>query len=230
MKAITDLTTTQVRLFEQDSIPIRALRSQSSIDALQERYAFSRVGETPTQEVAAESGAFARESKAPLVIERISVNTRRIISSAAGETSDLDEFNEAFLSFILSVSATDDEALRPTPIFVAHETTCVVTLDFPYRRLLSAALSSCLTEVAVPAFSSDNATARLKSMDLSFDFEYELKNQHIREHGINLSEKTFRIEPRKSAPLSEQRFFVASPLDTESHLRLLRQIEEQLSA
>ena len=63
---------------------------------------------------------------------------------------------------------------------------------------------------------------------LSFNVNYEARNSILAELNIGNFAKSLVIEPRIGVSFKEKRFFTASPADSKTHIKLIRDFEKKL--
>lgn len=224
MKEISELKVKQIRIFGVDRIPFGALRTAVGQKALNELFSWSEIGTNPvTGELVYSAGVFKQKEGLPIVVDRIQISDRRIVLDVACETEQAtiiySTLSEALARFDVGQRWTNG-----TPIVLVHETSCIVTLDFDWNCLLSNPLLQ-FTRVLTDKLSSDAASARVVGIRCGIMFSYAVEDHAVREHGITLSNKAFIVEPRANTPLAERRFHTSSPVDSTTHMALIRDLE-----
>jgi len=227
MKDVSELKVKQIRIFPADRIPFATLRTIIGQKSLAEHFSWSEIGANPaTGELIYSAGVLQSTNGNPIVVDRLQINDRRIVLQVTGETAQA----SVVYSSLAGLLAGFDSSGRwkdSEPVVLVHETTCVVTMDFEWNSLLSAPLLG-FAQSMMPVLTSEAAAADIIGIKCGIVFSYALKDQTIREHGITLSNKTFSVEPRVNTPLSERRYFTASPTDSDTHMDLLRKLEDTM--
>jgi hypothetical protein len=227
MTSISDLRVAQIRIYRPDELPFHELRARS--DAIKEFFHFQTVQAEPLGNTVAFSNAIFEDDGQRIVIEVLSIEPRRIIIRAVGHSKHATAFHAGLLNAM--------DAIRPkgksepvVPLFETEESSCVATLEFDFEELLAPQLRELLSSESISSllgtrFVKSHAV-RFKS--LSFSAKFSLADPALEEHAITLGEKSLTIEPRAGTPLSERRFFTASPTDSDTHMSLVEMLEREI--
>ena len=224
MREISDLNVKQIHIFATDRIPFAPLRTPVGQKALVELFSWGEIGANPAVgELIFKAGAFQPKEGPPIIVNNLQISDRRIVLDVAAET----EKATLVYSALAETLARFDVSRRWTdaaPIVLVHETNCVVTMEFEWSSLLSSPILQ-FAQVLNSRFSSDTADASIAGVKCGIVFSFAVKHASIQAHGITLTNKVFAIEPRVSTPLSEKRYRTCSPVDSSTHLALLRDFE-----
>jgi hypothetical protein len=228
---IAALVVRQFRVYPPDLVPYNALNSGPGTEVFRKQFNFREVV-TPDQ--AAGEMYFAGGMlllpgiETPVVINYVQINTQRIITEVAGST---EEANVIFEAILASLTQFDPQhrLINASPLLQTHETQCVARLSVDWRDLLSDRLNQFLNSNAVTGIKSGSASSRLSAMNLRLTLQFDPADQRLREYGVIYADKSLILEPRQNTPFSERLYFTQSPLDSDSHLRLIEEFERSLS-
>ncbi len=228
MKNISELKAKQIRIFAPGMIPFVALRTAIGQKSLSALFAWTEVQMSSNGELVFSSGTFQQKESAPIIINSLQINERRLILEVLGDTAQADEVYRALLESLLQFdnSGLLKDAL---PIVVSNETSCVAALDFDWTCLISPRLLEFGRKLELE-LSTKSAKAEIIGLRSALVFSFTIQDEAIRENGISLSPKPFIIEPRASIPLSERRYLTSSPTDTKNHMQLLSKLERSLAS
>lgn len=229
MRDIEALSARQVRIFEADVVPYRVLRTGVGVEYLKNAFSFRETVSAEGELGFLAGGFLLPETQELLAINFMTINERKIVIEVAGNTAQAD----ALFAEIRRVAwhgHPDSELHLREPLITAHETQCSVTMDFDWDALLNQLLASYMKGPALAALPgrSSHATARIKHLSLRFTIGFTTDAHNLLDSGITLSDKPVVIEPRVDTPLKDRRYFTASPLDTESHMQLLAELERSI--
>lgn len=206
-------------------VPIRQLQTRLGGDAVKNLFKFKASGINPeTGDLVFQGGAVVLpEQQTPTWINSLSVNERRVTLQIDGTS---DEANRAYGHVTEAFSAFNPGKQQEWghPLTLVEETTCVATFNFTWEDLFGSGVVSFINGSLLQALSTEDGTAYVKTPSLRFTIGY-LASEAMQRAGISLVDKLFAIEPRVDTPLSERRFFTASPLGTEQHIGVLEEFE-----
>ena len=230
MKDISELKLKQFRIFAADTLPFAALNTEIGQSALTKVFSFrSSVQNLQLREWIFEGGTLSKNKDRIIVIERMQLSERRIVTEIMGNTEDADYVYSVVKEALShSLFGGGDRWTQAEPVVLTHETSCIVTLDFDWSSLLAPGFSK-FSEIMLRAASHEFASAQTRGISLGFRLTFTLLDERVKQHSITLADKPFVIEPRQDAPPSDRRYFTTSPTETETHLKLLSQLEEMLA-
>ena len=229
MKEVTELKTKQFRIFAADTIPFPAINTDLGRQAIVKIFSFRDATlNPPLMEWTFEGGTLAKEEKQHIVIEQLQLNARRIVIDVSGSTDDANHvFSVIKESLTHPLFGSGSRWRDAKPVVATHETSCVASLDFDWSSLLNPVFLD-FNKQTIATFSDEIAAAQIIGMALRFRINFNPLDERIKQNGVVLSDKTFTIEPRQEAPLSDRRYFTASPTDTVTHLELLTKFENMI--
>lgn len=232
MKDVTELTVTETRLFKSDVIPFSTLITASNIQTISSSFIFRTIElvEDENRNVAAihmKTGEFRHIDKI-FPIEILIIEPRRIIFKIKGDSDIAERFYQAIFQSLSKIDP-HGQFKQSKPLIKSTETSCIVTLDFLYRDIFSKKMNDFIDKKAYNACSteiSSIADIQILPKNLAFSVHYDLKDKSLRENNVMISPKSLIIEPRVGVSLKEKRFFTASPTDSNTHLKLISELEK----
>ena len=145
MRDVKLLSTTQIRLFQPDMIPLSKLALQQHREAIRSLFSFQNDEPLVRQEMAVgvrfNNGSYGPK---PILILEVSIEGRRIIIKVQGTSK------EAKLVYKMvkgKLEKSNDN--RPIKeILCTHETSCSIALGVPFERLFSRSFLSFIDKSA----------------------------------------------------------------------------------
>ncbi len=231
MKEITDLTVTQIRVFPVDVVPMSMITTKSCIEKIRGDLSVSEIETRPfidgTNSIIFRRGE-SRTGKRIIVINRIAVESRRIILEVAGTSKETNQVYDVLLSSIASVANVDLESLR-LPLLLAETTQCVATLDFNFEALFNNSFIQLLNGRVEKKATTKIAKASVRPLAVAVEITYQIKDETLTKNKISMNPKQFVIAPRLGTPLEARRYSLSSPFDSDTHLKLFRDLEEVIT-
>jgi len=232
LKNITDLTVTQIRIFPVDVVPIGAITTKSCVEKVRDALSVGEVEVRPFIEAKEvflfRKGELKRENRL-IVIKKIEIDPRRIIVEVEGTSKDGNGVYEVFLSIVAARANVDLDGLR-TPLLVAETTQCVVTLGFTFDALFSSAFVEFLNHKVEKQACSNMARASVRPLATTAAITYEIMDKALVDNKITMNPKQFSIAPRPGAPPDARKYIISSPFDSDTHLKLVDELERQIMA
>ena len=232
MKNITDLTVTQIRIFQVDVVPLGMIMTKSCVEKIREALSIGEVEVRPFLEgkdiMVFHRGELTREKRV-IVVKKIEVDPRRVIVEVEGPSKDGNEVYETFLSAVAAVANVDLESLR-APLLVVETTQSIVNLDFTFDSLFSNAFIKFLNSRVEKEASSNVARASVRPLAATIEIRYEIKDKALIDNKITMNPKQFNIAPRPGAPLDAKKYLISSPFDSDTHLKLIRELNKAILA
>lgn len=230
MRDVRQLTVKQFRIFPADVVPVEIFPGARGIKPLVETLDFrdARVDEQ-TGELILVAGQVDQGTAAEggTRISEVRLGERRIVVAVHGSSADCTAAFEK-ISALLSGADPLRRLDNSEPILLTQETDCSVELDFEWHKLVSPQLAGFLEEDAGYYLGSQKIQSRLKQMSLRFLFSFSSGEVDVQDLVV-LGDKELVIEPRVGVPLSDQRYYTHSPTDSETHFKLLEELERRLS-
>ena len=110
---------------------------------------------------------------------------------------------------------------------IAEYAACAAQLDFDWTALFNPALVDQVSRWA-QEFSSEQGERFIRSTSVRFTLGVANKSIKLSEQGVTLYDHALIIEPRADTPLSERIYHTYSPCDSDTHLRLVAELEANL--
>jgi hypothetical protein len=230
MKDLTDITVTQVRVYETDHLPFQSLRLQSNLRNFAKAFVFESTGLDPNGlRVVLNNGSVEIE-KQTIHVLNLTLEPRRMLVQVKGRTSDANAAASSFSAELAKLTPDSPKERPLQPILVTNETTSVATLDIDFSDLFAPPVISVVEGEARTMFSNKYMLARSVGFkSLSFEIRYEPSDPSLQEHDVSLANTLLTLEPRLGTPLKERRFYISSPTDSETHLSLVEALESHIS-
>jgi len=226
VREVRILVTTQIRLFPPDVVPILKASLPESGKKIQSLFDFQAVEPIERQGgvtgIAFNGGIYKPDS---VLIETVSIEARRIAVKVQGKS-------EIATSVFQAVSHQLEELNdgRPlTEILCTHETGSSVILDFPFERILSGQFVSFLQKSAVKHTKNPWSENLILPVNLKFTVRYKITDDTLVKKSITLASKELTVEPRVQSSPDERLYWIASPTDTETHFKLIEDLEKALA-
>ena len=231
LKDITDLTVNQIRIFPVDIVPLNKITARSCVEKIRDDLSVSQIEPAPFIDGAG-SIIFLRgeikEGNRIIVINRIAVESRRIILEVAGTSKETNQVYDVLLSSIASVADVDLESLR-LPLLLAETTQCVATLGFNFEVLFNNSFIEFLNGRVKKEATSKIAKGSVRPLVAVTEITYQIKDETLTKNKISMNSKQFAIAPRPGTPLEARRYVLSSPFDSDTHLKLVRDLEEAIT-
>lgn len=226
MREIRALVTTQVRLFPSDLIPVLKVSIPEFGKKIQSLFDFQAVEPVERQGsvtgIAFNGGIYKPDS---VLIETVAIEARRIVVKVQGKS-------QIAMSVFEVVSKQIEEVNGGFPlkeILCTHETGSSVVLDFPFERILSGQFVNFLQKSAVKHTKNQWSENLILPVNLKFSVRYKITDDTLVKSNITLASKELTIEPRVESSPDERLYWIASPTDTETHFKLIEELEKALS-
>lgn len=222
----------QILLMKFDEIPLKKLIQRNFLQGLTELFDLQEANVAHSPEgvllIVGERGSYHSNGN-NFPIDRLILEERRIqlvgIEGTSNEANNLMVSLKEYLSEVSGVSKP--RFLKP--VVKAEDSEIIARLEFPYHKLIAPAFLDFVNSEMVDRSSSDIADAELKLNQLAFSVNYQVMDKSFNDYRISLSRKEFRLEPRKGYPLSDQVYYSKAPLDTDTHITILTELEKVLS-
>lgn len=225
MDDVQSITVKQIRIYAPGIIPAVALRSTVGAEMVRKRFGFREIASAPTGEITYFSGLALVDEKIVKEINFLEIGPQKTAWEVLGESALANNLNRSFIEIAAAFNPSVADA---EPLLLTQETSCVVRLPFSWKDMISERLAGAVEDIR-PRFDLPIASTRIAAMTLRFAIQYDVNDLRIKEWGIGVLDKTLTFEPLLGVPLDERLFTVASPLDSESHLALVRDLEKAIT-
>jgi hypothetical protein len=227
VKEVRLLETTQIRLFPPDVIPLMKIPIPQNGKKIQSLFDFQVLEPIEDQGIFSgisfNGGTLKGDPSA--IIDFVRIEGRRIAVKVHG-TSDL-------ATSVFDAVANELQELNNgqqiREIVCTHETATSVVLSFPFDRVLSNEFVSFLNKSANNYTKNQWAENLILPASLKFAVRYRVTDDALIKSNITLSPKALTIEPRAQSSPEEKLYWVVSPTDTDTHFKLIEDLERALS-
>jgi len=227
MKIIKGPTVTQIRIFPQDAIPYTDLAIRKNFDQFREKFSFSKTEiPFPFYELGAPkiinlSGGSITVDDESILINSLNFDERKIVFIIEAPSDKADKaFN------IIGEELRDIDRYKnfsaSNYLVKTEETECTVHLNIDYHRFFSRQFISFIKKSVAKHSEQPLRKLALKSLCFEISFEQRKTLEDVR---ISIVPKPFTIEPRFATREEDKIFYTRSPYDSETHLRLLKELE-----
>lgn len=169
-----------------------------------------------------------KKAKKTVVINRLVFESRRIVLEVAGTSKESNQVYDAVLSSIDTVAGIDSSQLRE-PIITSDTAQCIVTLDFDFQSLFRDSLVEFMNNRVKRQATSKIVKALVVPRAAEFEISYEITDDAVSKNRVTFSPKRLVIAPREGMPREARRYFISSPFDSDTHLKLIRELEAEIS-
>lgn len=223
MRNVTGMYVQQTRLFAPDVVPYRLVVTSLGANQLRQALGFGSTNWQENLEYVFQDGTIEHQgSIVPITLA--SFHDRRILVQVLGDSSAA---HASYSAISRVLSELDPSFRNAEPLAFAEETSCAAQLDFEWTALFNPALVEHVSKRA-QELSSEQAVRFIKGVSVRFTLGLEAKSKDLSERGITLFDQIISVEPRADTPLSEQTYFTYSPCDSDTHLRLVSELEAHL--
>lgn len=222
----------QVLVFRSDQIPLQRLIARSNLEELGSRFSFSNTQlaqqiDAGTRAVVLEGGSFESDLKR-IAIPRLVIDDRRILVAVEGSSNDAKLLYFPIVEFLAKLDGVGVEQFDE-PVIRSEESEVVAELDFSFDMLVAPGFWKFMTTEVAKTATTRFAGATLMPAHLSFYVEYQSLDDTLEKYQIILTRKEFTLEPRSGVPIQDQVYYSKAPFDTETHVKVLSEIEANLS-
>lgn len=232
MGNITDLKVGQIRIFPVDIVPLKMIASKSFHERLKEDFSISEIEVLPLLEginsVIYRRGEIIIRGKIT-IINKIEIDPRRIIIDIAGTSKHANQVYNKLLSSISSLTNDIDIDSLRTPLLLAETTQCIATLDFNINALYNNSLVRFINKTLKKATTNVTAESSVKLVGIACEINYNIIDEALSQNKITMNPKQFTIIPRPGLPLESKKYLISSPLDSDTHLKLIKELNAVIS-
>lgn len=224
MKAVTAMYVQQTRLFAPDVVPYRLVITSFGANRLRQALGFGSTNWQENLEYVFQDGTVEHQGNT-IPVTWASFHDRRIVVQVLGDSGAAHTAYSAISEVLIELAPGFRGA---TPLASTEETSCAAQLDFDWTVLFNPALVDHVSQRA-REFSSEQVERFIKGISVRFTLGIGIKRKELSEHGITLFDQSIIVEPRADTPLSERTYHTYSPCDSDTHLRLVSELEANLS-
>ena len=227
MKEISHIEVKQIRIFKADQIPYSSLVTATPIQDIVNSFGCGMDNQFSSG-LRFIRGEYKTKKK-NLTIEELTIQPQRIYFSVNGDSQDADQFYKELGKLISRYDYgkffSPDKYLTKT-----EETSCVANLDIKHEKMFNKQFLNYVQRDIPEIVSDNNAEAFLSFFNVRFKYKYNVRNPVIREHGVTFTDKYFIMEPREGSVLGDSRYYTHSPTDSNTHLKLIEEIENKFKS
>ena len=227
MKIIKGPTVTQVRIYPQDTIPYTDLAIRKKFDQFREKFSFSRM-EIPSSfyepgapKIINLSGGSITIDNETILINSLNFEERKIVLIIEASSDKADKAFDIIGEELKSIDRYKNFS-SSSYLIKTEETECTVQLNIDYYRFFSRQFNSFIKRTVVRSPKQPARKISLKNLSFEISFKQDKMLEDVR---ILMVPKLFTIEPRLGTREEERVFFTRSPNDSETHLKLLSELE-----
>lgn len=224
MKNVTGMYVQQTRLFAPDVVPYRLVTTAKGMDRMKEVLGFNNTNWQENLEFAFQGGTIEYQGMI-VPLTWVSFHDRRIIVQVLGDSGAAHAAYAAIDEVLAELAPGFRGAI---PLWASDETTCIAQLDFDWTALFNPAFVDYVSR-RVREFSSAEVERFIRGVNVRFTLGIEKKSKELSEHGVTLFDQSLIVEPRADTPLSDRIYHTYSPSDSDTHLRLVAELEKNLS-
>lgn len=231
MKNIVDLVVNQIRIFPVDIIPLGLINTKSCVEKIKDTLSISEVGVLPPIEgksIIIFLKGELKENNELVVINKVEVDPRRIIIEVAGTSKAGNKVYELFMSSLAALTNIDLGSLQ-SPLLLAETTRCVATLDFTFEELFNRSFTEFLNKRVEKEATNDAAEGSVRPLAAIAEISYRVKDEYLVSNRISMNPKQLTIAPRPGAPLDEKKYVISSPFDSDTHLKLIEELNKAIT-
>jgi hypothetical protein len=219
------------RVFPRDVIPLRTIFSTRFRDEVMEIFDFaeSEIEKLEEEEVVRFR---SRDNAGPefVGIVELTIQECRVQVTWNGDRGEeaghevIDEFFNEFGEQLSGEMALEEKWIRGFE-YEGTNTVWVGKLEIDPLQLVDPRVRKALDAVRKHS-SSDQRDAYLALNDFAFRIVYQIKQRDLLESQIYFKDRDFRLEPRVGVAWKERQWYSASPLRSEVHLGILKELEK----
>ncbi len=231
MKEITNLTVTQIRVFPVDVLPLSQITTKSCIERIRSDLSVGEIEPGPFVGVIGPILFLRGEIKEGdkiIVINRLTIEPRRILLEVAGTSKEANQVYNVLLSSLDSAIGIDSGKLQ-SPLITSETTQCSATLDFPFWLIFNNSLIEFLNNEVKKKATGKIAKASVSPLLAEVEINYEIMDKTILDNKITMSPKKLTIAARTGTTLEARKYFISSPFDSDTHLKLVRDLEKAIT-
>lgn len=226
MKDVAEINVVQVRIYGADRIPFQELSAGKNPELLRDALQFREL-QPDGRGLAFTNGLFAGPLGAT-VVTGLSVDPRRILLRVRGHSAQADAVHRKVWEVLESMTTSRVATPEDAPLILTQESTCIATLEIGFDQLVAPALLKLLRDQSQSLLKGPGEVKSIDFQSLTFNVGYDSERPFLQQRGIALVNKQLTIQPRAGTPLSEKRFFISSPTDSETLLKLVSAFEAEL--
>ncbi|MCB8991835.1 MAG: hypothetical protein H6665_14540 [Ardenticatenaceae bacterium] len=158
----------------------------------------------------------------------LAIEERKIVCTVGGKSKETKAFYDVVIDFLMQIASCDDITAFE-PVLVANESEMIVKLDIDVASLFPESLLNYMEGEASSKLSLGPASARIKPVSVMFEVDYFSNAQILDDYKITLTRKEISLQLRPGYPQENRVFISKMPVDSDTHMELLTEIEQALN-
>ena len=205
----------------QDEFPLTQLLSSAGAKAVLDEFKFQ------TSTPAADSsgieffGGSLEHAGETITVPRLHATWNSVTINIVGRTSEVDTVFNQFIRTVEKIKKGYKPAIRQADMW----SVCIVHLDFDFSKFFNPKVHDFMTKTLATASARDGYKIAIEPRSFRAIQNYAAVDPA---NSITMSSKELFFEPRAGTALSEQIYFTSAALDSDTHLKLLVELERDL--
>lgn len=225
---ISGLTVEQTRVFNLDAVPFRFIFTPVVVNKIVEKYR-SGISPEPSQKgipsLQFNGGEFFLGKKI-IPVNSFTIEERRVVLSIVGTSVEADHFFEDVKKTIIETLGSS--ANFYDPIVKVDQSSCFVTLDAGIQKFFESSFISFCNK-SLPSYNNlPEVQVETHPFSLRIELNFKVNNPELLRSNITVGPKYLVIEKRLQTRPDENMYFVSSPFDTATHMKLIKDLESAL--
>lgn len=216
----------QVLIVRFDQIPIGKLFHKKAVNELSAIFQLSNIQIEDEKNLLGINGLI-QTSSGEFVINRLSIEDRRILLDMEGDSILADQVISKLKSFLALLANTEDYNFLE-PIVKAQESEIIAELNFGVNKLMPEQVVNFIQKDITQALTSDNIQPRINPHLFTFVVNFQTPENFQDDYRVTLSRKELVLGPRPGFPISDQVYYSKAPTDSDTHKNILLKLEELL--
>jgi hypothetical protein len=231
---IISIKSHHVYLVHHNEVPLAKLIAGTNPQALAKLFNFNQVQviqeplSTNAIGIQFSYGVFTNSSMQEIPIPNLQLEERRVLFDIEGPTTDGQEFYENLVDFFRDFNKISRQNYL-VPIIRAVDSEIIAHINVDISKLIAPAYLQFIDNTVTPKVKNEFADAKVLPLSIAFQVMYNLHDNYLEEHRVNLSRKEFSIQPAVGHPVNEKIYFSKAPIDTQDHIALLKELETDLN-
>ncbi len=225
---IIDINSTVITIFKMDSLDWHIIAGNSLKTTLKDKYNLVlRMADNPfipklDNIVHFENGEYHKDGIV-YFIDKVLFESRKLVINMQTETDIVENFLSEFLELLKSLSSREYSDLLP--VIKTYETASIVKFKDTVNDLFNQSPISSISDSVSTRIDPQNANFSISFQTLRLRISFFNIPERFRKHNVTLADKSFIIERRINTPPDDVIFFTSSPLPSDQHIAILKEIE-----
>jgi hypothetical protein len=230
---IQKISTSCIILVHHYELPFLKLASGNNLEKLAKAFNFQRAEvsqDSSTGRISSlllRNGIFQADDGSQIAISGLEVEERKIVINNESNSNYSKEFYDNLVIIIIELADFPKGSLLE-PIIMTYESQIIAHMRFPISSLLSGNYLEYVQSSVLTSVATEFADVILSPVIIAFDVDFLVKDEYLSQHRIALARKQFSVQPAIGHPFDEQIYYSNAPVDTQTHLQLLEDLEERM--